>query len=193
LTIPVKDIDLHLKVYSNIMNPEFLRQTVKKLLWLSDYIISEKDSTSDNYWENHMKFIFGRVQKIIELLEEAKNLKNTEVLTSELYVDPWLMRQQNVAYLLSTDPFVPTQIRERVASFYLKRVAEMSTIYIQVMTRFCKDIYNGKLRDINMELKVQAWGRLGDAYVTKGWGLERTEEGIIKMRGEIEAYLTNLK
>ena len=175
------------------MNQEFSRQTVKKLLWLSDYIVSEKDSASDSYWENHMKFIFGRVQKIIDLLEEAKNLGKTEILTSELYVDPWLMKQQNVALLLSTDPFVPKQIRKKVSDFYLERVVEMSLAYTRVMTRFCADLYEGKIKDNNSGLKIQVWVRLGEEYLKKGWGWERTEKRIIELRGVIGTYLKNLK
>jgi len=175
------------------MNPVFLRQTVKKLLWLSDYIVSEHDSTSDNYWENHMKFIFGRVRKITELLEEARNLEKTEILTSELYVDPWLMKQENLARRIYTDPFLPKQIREKVANFYSDRAVEMGMVYTKVMSQFCTDLYKGKIRDINSELKIQAWGKLGDVYFKKGWGWERSAKRIIEMRGEIENYLTNLK
>lgn len=183
---------IYLQSQLKIMNQEFSRQTVKKLLWLSDYLVSEKDSASGNYWENHMKFIFGRVQKIIELPEEAKNLGKTEILTSELYVDPWLMKQQNMAYLLSTDPFVPQQIREKVSNFYLERVVEMSLAYTRVMSRFCADLYEGKMTDTNDELKIQTWAKLGDAYFKKGRDWERTEKRIIELRSDIESYLINL-
>ena len=175
------------------MNQEYLRQTVKKLLWLSDYIVSENDSRSDNYWENHLTFIYGRVQKLTELLQEAKELKKIEILTIELYVDNWLMRQNNLARLLETDPFIPKKIREQIANFYTQRAVQMGLIYTKVMGTFCQELYEGKIRDNVSELKMQAWIRLGDAYFKKGWGWEKTEKRIIQLRSQIEKYLTSLK
>jgi len=175
------------------MNQEYTRQTVKKLLWLSDWIVSEIDSKSDNYWDNHLKFIDGRVEKILTELEVAQNAKSLSLLTTELWIDPWLYRQHNTARLIRTDPFLPKQLRVKVADYYDKRVSAMADIYNKVMTRFCNDLYKGKLKDRNSELKIIAWTRLGDVYFKKGWGWEKAEKRIEELRADIEKYLTNLK
>jgi hypothetical protein len=110
-----------------------------------------------------------------EHAEESRGLGNTGVLGAELYIDPWLMLQQNVANLLSSDPFVPKAIRKAVATFYLKRVVEMSTASEEVMTQFCEDLYTQN-RMTGLDLKIQFWGRLGDEYFKIGWGWEQAEK-----------------
>jgi adenylate cyclase len=174
------------------MNAEYLGQVVKRLFWLSEYLISERDPTSSNYYENHMKFIFERVQKIIELTEEARNLDRTAILTSELYMDPWLMSHYDLANRIETDPFLPRQIRKNVAQFYSDRTNEMGTIYGDVMSEFCIDLFYRKVIDTNLDLKIHAWAKLGEAYVDNGWGSETNIERIRALRAEIEEYLSNL-
>lgn len=175
------------------MNQEYQRQTVKKLVWLSDWMISEMDSTSDNYWDKHSKFIHEKIGKILTLLEAAKNSKDLSLLTSELWVDPWLYRQHNISNLMFTDPFLPKQLREKVSKFYGERVAVMSTIYTTIMTKFCSDLLKGKIKDMDSEVKLMAWMKLNDGYQKKNWGWERTHKKIESFRGEIEKYLMSLK
>lgn len=69
----------------------------------------------------------------------------------------------------------------------------MSLVYTKVMSPFCADLYKGKIRDNNSELKIQAWVKLGGVYFKKGWGWERTEKRIVELRGGIEQYLVDLK
>ncbi|HAY35231.1 MAG TPA: hypothetical protein DCY06_13965 [Bacteroidetes bacterium] len=175
------------------MNQEYTRQTVKKLVWLSDWMISEIDSTSDNYWDKHSKFVHEKIGKILSLLEVAKNSKDLDLLTSELWIDPWLYRQHNISNLIFTDPFLPKQLREKVSKFYGERVIAMSTIYTTVMTKLCSDLLKGKLKDTDSEIKSTAWIRLNDSYHKKNWGWEKTHKKIESFRGDIEKYLTTLK
>jgi hypothetical protein len=161
------------------MNQEYQRQTIKKLFWLSDWMISEIDSTSDNYWDKHSKFVHEKTGKILSLLEEAKNSKDLDLLTSELWIDPWLYRQHNISNLIFTDPFLPKQFREKVSKFYGERVIAMSTIYTTVMTKLCSDLLKGKLKDTDTEIKKTAWIRLNDTYHKKNWGWEKTHKKIV--------------
>lgn len=175
------------------MNQEYQRQTIKKLVWLSDWMISEIDSTSDNYWDKHSKFIYEKTGKILSLLESAKLSKDLGLLTSELWIDPWLYRQHNVSNLIFTDPFLPKQLREKVSKFYGERVIVMSTIYETVMTKLCSDLLKGKIKDTDSEIKSTAWIRLNEAYHKKNWGWEKTHKKIESFRTDIEKYLISLK
>ncbi|WKZ59212.1 MAG: hypothetical protein QY309_15260 [Cyclobacteriaceae bacterium] len=175
------------------MNQEYARQTVKKLVWLSDWMISEIDSNSENYWNKHSKFIYERIGKILSLLGEAKLNKDLSLLTAELWVDPWLYRQHNLSNLIITDPFLPKQLREKISKFYGERVVVMSTIYTSVMIKLCSDLLKGKLKDVDSEIKSVAWIRLNESYQKKNWGWEKTHKKIESLRGEIEKYLINLK
>jgi len=178
---------------NRIMNQEYIQQTVKKLVWLSDSLISEMDSTSDNYFGNHMKFIFARVKKIISRLDSAKGLKTPVYLTSELWIDPWLYRQLKLSDMILTDPFLPKQIREKVSKFYSKKVNDMTDVYGKVMGKFCSDLFKGKIKDLDFEIQIQTWAKLGEGYRQKGWDWEKTQIKIEELRGDIEKYLLNLK
>jgi hypothetical protein len=60
------------------MNQEYSRQIVKKLLWLSDLLISELDSRSKYSWHNHFIFIDKRIDKYLKKLEKAKTIKSLD-------------------------------------------------------------------------------------------------------------------
>lgn len=174
------------------MNPEYKRQIVKKLLWLSEWMIAELDSNSPHYWNNHMQFIFGRVDAINDHLRKAKNRKAAETFGTELWVDPWLSRQHNIANLMESDPFLPKILRKKIADFYGNRVADMSVIYAKIMTQFALDEILTRDRK-RTNKKVNCWTKLNDAYYEKGWGWESSHNRIIKFRQDIELYLTKLK
>lgn len=175
------------------MNQEYQRQIIKKLVWLSDWMISETDSTSDNYWEKHTKFIYKKAGKILSLLETAKLSRDLGLLTNELWIDPWLYRQHNYSNLIFTDPFLPKELREKVSKFYGERVVTMSIVYTKVMTKICSDLLKGKLNCTDSEVKSTAWIRLNEAYHKKNWGWENTHRKIESLRGDIEKYLLTLK
>lgn len=174
------------------MSSEYKRQIVIKLLSLSDWMISELDSTSANYWNKHMHFVNQRVDAISVRLKKSKTIKKNFPIRGELWIDPWLYRQHNFSNLLDSDPFVPKNLRRRISSFYGTRVVDMSLIYTSVMTKFFTEqwpIDNEKSAD----KKANCWVQLNDAYYQEGWGWENTHKKIIQFRYDIEQYLTRLK
>jgi hypothetical protein len=175
------------------MHPSYATQQVNKLQVLSDWMLAEMDSTSARYWDKHSHFISLKVQELISLCEKARNTSQLNLLTSELWIDPWLFDQHNRANLMIHDPFLPKEIRIKVSDFYLKRVMEMSDIYTQVMTKLCSDLFHGKLMESDKEIESFAWIRLNDAYFNDGWGWEATHNKIRTLLTDIETYLINLQ
>jgi hypothetical protein len=175
------------------MNQEYLRRTVKKLLWLSDYLASEFDVTSDNYSEIHIRFQERKIRDIYDLADKAKSQKDIGMLMSEAYVDPWLYRQLNMADLIKTDPFLPKEIRKKVAETYSDRAEKMGTAYCKVIEKYCKDLYDGRLKDGYEEIDRKVRGKIGQEYRKVKWGWEDAQKKINKLRQEIEEYLISLK
>lgn len=175
------------------MNDEYLRQTVKRLLWLSDYLVSEFDVRSDNYSENHIRFQEGKIKDIYELAAKAKSQGDIGILMSETYVDPWLYRQLSMTDLIKTDPFIPKVIRKKVVEMYSDRANKMGIAYCKVIEKYCQELYDGKIIDgyeeINMKVRVE----IGQEYCKVEWGWEDAERKINKLRSVIEKYLINLK
>ena len=69
----------------------------------------------------------------------------------------------------------------------------MADIFTKVMTKFCTDLYNGKITGLDQKLKNVAWERISGAYFKKGWDSERAEKKVEEFRADIEKYLTDLK
>lgn len=175
------------------MNQEYSGQIVKKLRWLSDLLISEVDSRSKYSWHNHFVFIDKRIDKYLNKLEKARITKSLDRLTNEVWVDRWLLHQHINAKLIKTDPFLPKELRVKISNYYEKRASSMADIFTKVMTKFCTDLYNGKITGLDQKLKNVAWERISGAYFKKGWDSERAEKKAEEFRAAIEKYLTALK
>jgi hypothetical protein len=175
------------------MNQEYSRQIVKKLLWLSDLLISELDSRSKYSWHNHFMFIDKRIDKYLKKLEKSKTIKSLDWLTNEVWPDQWLLQQHITAELIRTDPFLPKELRVKISNYYEKRASSMADIFTKVMTKFCTDLYNGKITGLDQKLKNVAWERISGAYFKKGWDSQRAAKKIEEFRTDIENYLTDLK
>ena len=175
------------------MNKEYQRQIIIKLLWLSDYIASEFDMNSENYWGHHIRFQELKIKEIYGLLKKAKTNNDLGILLNETNTDPWLVRQLNIARLIETDPFLPKEIRKRVSKTYSDRANEMGLAYSRVMEKYCKELYDGKLKDEYEEVDMKIRVEIGEAYQKVKWSWEVAEKKINKLRSEIEEYLNSLK
>lgn len=159
---------------------------------MSDHLVSELDSTSDNYNEAHVTFLEQRIRAIYALAPKAKAQGDLGMLMAETYVDPWLYRQLNLARLIKTDPFLPRSIRVKTADMYDDRVEKMTSVYCRIMEEYCRDLYAG-----NVEIDIDQVDRrirsaIGKDYCNLKWGWEDAEKKIVQLRVDIEEYLNQL-
>lgn len=175
------------------MNQEYQRQIIKKLLWLSDYLVSEFDMNSENYRGQHIRFQERRIKEIYGLLKKAKSTKDVGVLLTETNTDPWLIRQLNTARLIETDPFLPKKIRMKVSKFYSDRAVDLGLAYSRAMQKYCRELYNGKLKANREEVDMKIRIEIGEEYSKVKWAWEDAEKKINQLRTEIEKYLASIK
>lgn len=175
------------------MNQEYLSQIVKRLLWLSNYLVSISDVKSDKCSELHISFLENRIREIYNLAPKARNQSDIGLLMLETYVDPWLYRQLGIANSIESDPFLPKAIRKKVAKTIADRTDKMTTAYCNVIERYCRDLYDGKIAEDYQEVDMRIRANIGDEYRKANWGWEDARKRFIDLRADIEKYLTLLR
>jgi hypothetical protein len=69
----------------------------------------------------------------------------------------------------------------------------MGRAYCKVIEKYCKDLYDGKIKVGYEEIDMKVRVKIGQEYRKVKWGWEDAEKKINKLRSEIEEYLMGLK
>ncbi len=172
----------------NSINTEFQKTALKKVEEISEYLISEFDQNSENYWGKKMCEV-DTAKQMIEYYKENKDyLKKEGRWFGGIQSNTSIERLDNWVNKVKSDPFVPKYIRNIVVHKLKTRIDKANRIEIEEFEKFGqKLIESGDSDDIN-NWPFAIHNRINDRLYKEGIGISQIEETIHEIRTKIQSY-----
>lgn len=170
------------------MNDEYQRQIVIRLKEISDWMLSEFDYYSENYWGKNSYYIKDQLEGYLEQRKRTKEKYFLEYFG----IDPWLWKQYQMASKIKYDPFVPKDIRKSIYALYFNRMIKMTDVLEDTLDKLLSrlDESNGQ-RDEKEYLEFVE-SNLIEGYEKAEVNFHHIEKKIKWNVRKIEAYLSSL-
>ena len=177
------------KTLLNSVNTEYQKRALQKVEEISEFLISEFDAESENFWANKKmdtveaaKLMINEFNKEKEMfLKEEKWIGSIPSNTSLLKFDNWVTK-------VKSDPFVPKEIRRIVVEKLQARISKAREIERQELLKFGDALIIDKGKS---DLKYWEYG-VHNLVVEKsnveGVGVSQIEEMVHLIRIGIQKY-----
>lgn len=173
----------------NTVATEYQKRVMDRLQRLSEDLYSEFDMASPTHW-SRTKPVHGAIEHINEVFLRWQD----DILATRRYdygtpVTPDVLRLTQMLDPLTSDPFIPSNIRAAVVDLVENRLHVMHGIYFREFERYADRLAKGKqtplteLDDIN---KVH--NRIVEQMNKQGCGIRDIEAEVHRIRGLIQDY-----
>jgi hypothetical protein len=173
----------------NTVATEYQKRVMDRLQRLSEDLYSEFAMTSPTHWANS-KPVHGAIEHINEVFFRWQD----DILATRRYdygtpITPDVQRLTHMLDPLTSDPFIPPNIRAAVVDLVENRLHVMNGIYFREFERYADRLAKGKqtplteLDDVN---KVH--NRIVEQMNKQGCGISDIEAEVHRIRGLIQNY-----
>jgi DNA-binding ferritin-like protein (Dps family) len=173
----------------NTVNTEYQKRVMDRLQKLSEDLYSEFDPASPNYWASsrpvhdaieHINMVYAN--NIERITAEKKYYWGTPCTQNEL-------RLRNLLNPMTSDPFIPDNIREAAVDLLHTRISVLGETYHAAFEKYANNLAKGKhgpmteLDDIN-----EIHNQIVKQQQLRGCGVGQIEEDVHEIRGLIQDY-----
>lgn len=176
------------KSFLNSINTEYPKRALQKVEEISDFLISEFDQDSNNYWAKlHDEQSTSQIMLKDFIDNKESFLKNKEWIGG-IPSNRSIERLNNWVTKVKSDPFVPKAIRHIVVHNLQNRVNLARNIEIEELLAFGnKLVSDGGKSDFKYWDSVVHNKIMGRLY-EKGIGVSQMEEKVHEIRIQIQQY-----
>lgn len=174
----------------NSVNTEYQKKVMEKLTQLSEEIIGEFDYSSETHHSKDNTFgeLISRVNSFARKNKEellSGDLKFMGTPATEKMIVGLTMPS-----LIDTDPFIPSSIRTKLASFYKMKHEETYSVYREVILEYQNALEKGDSiwwRNIDDAPGILR-NKVNEILDKKGIGLSQLEIFAHEIRNDIKKY-----
>ena len=172
------------------INTEYQKKVIETLDKISIDLASEFDLDSPNSWLVSAQKDFPAAVKSINqwfINDKEAILSKKEfhcpipVLKEEMHLDKMLKR-------IISDPFIPSVIRSQLAEFLSNRTVALRKTLHETFEGYQKALAQGKYQDSLDENHSWLWNKFIEVIRKKGFGIEKNEETVNRIRIAIQEY-----
>jgi hypothetical protein len=173
----------------NTVNTEYHERAMDKLQEISEFLISEFDMSSENYWVKDKD-----LSEILEEINENFEKNKEEILKTGEYfpgipINPRYERLSNWIERIKSDPFVPKKVREAIVLHLDKRANTLIKIHLEEIRKYCEDLAKGKYsNDFKINTAI-VHNIINNRLYKEDCGISQIQTQVHDVRNFIQIYL----
>jgi cobalamin biosynthesis Mg chelatase CobN len=172
----------------NTVNTEYQKRVMDRLAELSVELFDEFDSESENFWAKE-----DSVKEVLDRVHEDVTSHKHEIITQGMDISgiPIPKKISKLGASLSqikSDPFIPSDIRNKIVSLIEGRVAAMHGAYHAEVEKYQEGLKAGKYWDTLETNHHWLHNKIIDHLRQSGFGITELEGKVHNIRSDIQAY-----
>jgi hypothetical protein len=173
----------------NTVNTEYQRRAMDRIQDLSEWLISEFDSSSDQFWANR-----EGLSTYLRPIQNAFALHRDEIIASgKFHVGiPHNMQAERLRNMLArvrSDPFLPSRVRSIVLHHLERRGNVILQTHLEEIRRYCDELAQGHHgSDFDRDAGA-VHNRINQRLYEEGCGVSQMEDEVHHVRLALQEYL----
>ncbi|WP_157974634.1 hypothetical protein [Lewinella sp. IMCC34183] len=174
----------------NPVNTEYHKRAFDHIENLSSFLIAEFDPESSDYWANK-GFSDDGLDEINKVFKEHKlEILKAGEFRGGIRTPNSFTRINNKIKKIKSEPFLPSEIRDKVVGYLELRSNTMLKVYLDEVKNYRDELANGKMGDQNFEINnAIVYNRITQRLYKEGFGVSQVEDEVQQLRMFIQNYL----
>ena len=174
----------------NSVHTEYQKRVMDHLAELSEELYSEYDPESPNYWARQ-----DSVGEVLERIHEKWKPYKNEIIAKKTKGFPGIPVSSLESKLwrlvdkYRSDPFIPSDIREKIVQFFDKRVSMIHEAFCDEIRKYMDELVEGKHWNTLDDNRDWMHNRILDRLTSSGCGIAQIHEEVHRIRNDIQKYL----
>lgn len=172
----------------NTVNTEYQKRVIDRLAELSTEIFDEFNCSSDYHWSKERS-----VKEVLDILHEEIKLNKHEIITGDrsFHGIPVSKKEQRLYAFLSavkSDPFIPSDIRDKVVNLVEERIKITRSAYHIEIEKYQEGLKSGKYWDTLDTNHNWLHNKILHHLYESGYGTSDIENKVHEIRADIQLY-----
>jgi len=172
---------------SNV-NTEYHKKVIERLAELSKTLLDEYDFDSPSHWSKRRM-----VDDAVEAINKEFLRRKAEILREGKFQpgirsNPDYERLSRLAQRVKSDPFIPSEIRDKIVDLVGTRADVILEAHLRQMHKYCDELAAGKYERSLEDSKAVVHNRVMAELRERGCGIDEIEKEVHKLRLAIQKY-----
>ncbi|MBE7653995.1 hypothetical protein [Tenacibaculum finnmarkense] len=175
--------------FLNSVNTEYQKKALQKVEDISEFLISEFDKNSENYWAKaHWKERSPAQIMLKQFIENKEEFLKYDEWMGGTPSNPQIEKLNNWVNKIKSDPFVPKVIRKIVVDNLENRVNLARQIEEEELRGFGNKLVTDKGKSNLENLSSTIHNKINSRQYKEGIGISQIEEKVHNIRIQIQDY-----